>query len=180
MLGKTHVIGAVATGAATGAAFGLPISHTVAMAGASAVTAKLPDLDRLVNKGPNHRSLTHSAMMAGGGVAGLAYYVCSRLPDSLLGWGFIVPAVVWGLAVGYLSHLILDSFTSKKVPLLFPGGARVGMGVVKTGTTGESAFLALAIVGVGLYLLVSYGAALGSPGPLEGSAFPLVVERGVM
>ncbi len=163
MLGKTHVIGGIATGAATGAAFGLPIGHTVAMAAASGITAKLPDVDRLINKGPNHRSLTHSLVIAGGGFLALAYYLCSILPSTLLGMGFIVPVIIWGLAIGYVSHLLLDSFTCKKIPLLFPRGAKFGGGLISTGTKAEGFFLSTMMLTTAIYLAMSYGVVAGMP-----------------
>lgn len=159
MLGKTHVIGAAAAGAGTAAAMGLSAGHAAAMAGGAAVTAKLPDIDRMINSGPNHRSLTHSMILAGGGVLALAYYFCSLLPATLMGMGFIVPVVVWGLAIGYVSHLVLDSCTSKKVPLFLPGGMKFGIGLVKTGTATERVFMVVMVASTLLFLFFVCGGA---------------------
>lgn len=130
MLGRSHVIGAAAIGVAAAAATGHSPGEAVIVGAAATVTAKLPDVDRLVNKGPNHRSLTHSLVIAGGGVALLALIVS-------VGLGMIGSAVVFGLAVGYVSHLLLDSMTAASIPLIWPGGPKFSLGSIATGKLGE-------------------------------------------
>lgn len=159
MLGRTHVIGGAAIGAATGAAVGLSPVETVALAAGAAVTAKLPDVDRVVNKGPNHRSLTHSVVFAGGLVVALAFAVTAGgyiAADGLE--GALIAAAVWGLAVGYVSHLLLDSMTDKSVPLLWPGGPLFSLGSVATGKFGERLVLWLLLVVCAAVVVAVYGA----------------------
>ncbi len=74
MLGRSHVIGAAAVGVAAAAITGHAPAEAVAVGVAATVTAKLPDVDRIVNSGPNHRSITHSVLLAGGLVVALAFF----------------------------------------------------------------------------------------------------------
>lgn len=159
MLGRTHVIGAAAVGAATGAAAGLSPAETIALAAGAAVTAKLPDVDRIINSGPNHRSLTHSVVLAGGLVVALAFAVTAGLSGETVE-DALIAAAVWGGAVGYLSHLALDSMTAKSIPLLWPGGPMFSLGSIVTGKIAERLVLWLLVAVCGAVVLASYGAGL--------------------
>lgn len=61
------------------------------------------------------------------------------------------PAWVIPIAVGYLSHLILDSFTPSKVPWLWPYQERLGIPLIRTNSLLDillSVFLIIALVAV--------------------------------
>ncbi|MDP9379671.1 MAG: metal-dependent hydrolase [Chloroflexota bacterium] len=135
MLGHTHVVGAAVCGLWLASIQGLSLPHTAALVVSAVVTSRLPDIDRLVDPGPNHRSLTHSAALAAGLLAGVSYYL---LPRSLA--PSVTEPVVWGLLVGYLSHLLLDSLTPRRIPLLLWGSPRVGLGLIQTGSLAERLF----------------------------------------
>jgi len=126
--GKTHLVGAVLAG--TALTFGADPLVSAVLVAAAAVGSKAPDLDRLLDSGPSHRSLPHSLGLAGGGAV-LVAAIAATLPEQ---HDFFVAA---GFAAGYLSHLLLDALTPSRVPLLLPGGPRFGLGVIPTGSLRE-------------------------------------------
>lgn len=153
MLGRSHVIGAAAIGVGAAALTGHAPAEAVAVGAAATVTAKLPDLDRIVNDGPNHRSLTHSVVLAGGLVVVLAFILAQ-------GMGALGSAVVFGLAAGYLSHLLLDAMTPKSIPLLWPGGPLFSLGSIATGKLGERVVVWCLVTGAVVVALGAYGAGI--------------------
>jgi len=101
---------------------------------ANVIGALLPDMDQVSNRlwdllpighlfgkvfGKlflGHRSLSHSFL----GIF-LVYKGAMWLIPKLLNSNFVnVESVVWGLLVGYGSHLLLDGLTEEGLPLLFP------------------------------------------------------------
>ncbi|MBA3231316.1 MAG: metal-dependent hydrolase [Acidobacteria bacterium] len=150
MLGTTHLAGAAAAGLAVSTGLGLELPEVAVLAGGSLLTAKLPDVDRSENAGPNHRALPHSLLLAGGAVlagtlVGASYLSSAAAPpaaEGLLASVEVAPeltarasalveagyasAAVAGLGTGYLSHLVLDALTPARIWLLFPGGSKVG------------------------------------------------------
>lgn len=165
-MGTTHQIGGFAAGMGATVA-GLPAMAAdpgagVVAAGAAVLSSKMPDVDLAWADGPNHRSFTHSLVVAGGGLAVGAYALASGLQASAAGgqmWGLPVTlfaGLIWGLLAGYLSHLVLDSLTSKGIPLVNPGGKVVGFRVLDTDGPGEALFVALLAAG-----LIAAGIALG-------------------
>lgn len=178
MTRKTHTTGAALAGALVALAAEVdPLGAGVIVVGALAC-AMIPDWDRALDTGPNHRSITHSLVFAGGfavltavlavatfGFAG-AGEIGGAVPD-LRGFLFETPpggqaapylgTFAVGGAAGYVSHLLLDSLTGKRIWLLFPGGPRFGLGIFRTGTLGEAAFalLLVALLGYALYALVA-------------------------
>lgn len=167
VLGPTHVNGALAAGAVSAAVWGLDPLQLTTIAAASSLAAGLPDEDRVVNDGPNHRSLTHSVAFAAVVAAFLLAYVSPRIPDigpavgsklvelplagGLLGEAnagsigeylaalMLIGAI--GLAIGYFSHLLLDALTPAGVWILLPGGPRFSLPLVsKVGNATEDLF----------------------------------------
>lgn len=153
MLGRSHVIGAAACGVAAAAITGHAPEEAVVVGGAAILTAKLPDVDRVINSGPNHRSLTHSVVLAGGLVVALAFVLSQ-------GAGPLASAVLFGLAVGYLSHLALDAMTAASVPLLWFGGPRLSLGSIATGKLGERVVVWLLVAATVVVALGAYGAGI--------------------
>ena len=105
------------------------------------VGALLPDLDQAGNRlwdilpsGDNlgrifrrifykHRTLTHSII----GIFGI-YKLLEWLLPKLLNSSYIDPNIVLAsIMIGYISHLVSDSFTEDGLPLLFPIGITIGI-----------------------------------------------------
>lgn len=151
----THVIGAAAAAVCV-AAFGpkeLGLVETGFLAAGALAADRVPDQDRRFDTSYDHRSATHSVVLAGGlsllvaywavavfGFAGSDLQALANNPWPLAGT-FAV-----GGAVGYLTHLALDSMTPKRVWLLLPGGPKFGLILVgRSGGLGEwLVFFALA------------------------------------
>ncbi|KKQ43248.1 MAG: Membrane protein containing DUF457, transmembrane [Microgenomates group bacterium GW2011_GWC1_37_8] len=108
---------------------------------AADIGALLPDIDQAGNRlwemlpsGHNlgrifrrifykHRTLTHSLI----GVLGI-YKLLEWLLPKFLNSGFIdINIVIASIMIGYLSHLLADSFTEEGLPLLFPINISFGM-----------------------------------------------------
>lgn len=144
----THQISAV--GAAWAAGAGLPL-----LAGVF-VGAILPDrLDQALASlyrdkqrgwGKVHRGPTHwFGWWLLLGLAGL--YAAPPVPPPVM-------AVLAGIGMGGLSHVILDLLTPKGVPLWpFSRKGRLSLGLVKTGGFSEYLFLALVCLGLFLWKL---------------------------
>lgn len=81
MLGPTHANGAIAAAVVVSAAVGLDPLQAITFTVTSAVAAYLPDKDRLVDSGPNHRSLTHSFAFGLGISYVLVAYVRPRVVE---------------------------------------------------------------------------------------------------
>ncbi|MDH7570085.1 MAG: metal-dependent hydrolase [Armatimonadota bacterium] len=143
MTGRTHDIAALA--AVSLAAHGRPLPALDACTLAACAFATFagglaPDLDKpgstLWRRIPGgsilawlvrpafmggHRHLSHSAL---GAVLVLAVV---RALLALVPKGVLDPAPVWTcFALGYLSHLVVDSLTEGGIPWFFPFGGRVG------------------------------------------------------
>jgi inner membrane protein len=105
---RVYILGAVVTHALVG--FTLTSVYTRSNALAGVVGAVLPDVDLLFSPAWQfpfvHRGLTHTPMLAAFVVAPL---VVGRRYRSAL-----------GVAVGYLSHLVVDSLTQSGIMWLYP------------------------------------------------------------
>ena len=116
---RAYVLFAVLTHAAIGYALVSVATDRSPRAGVAG--AVLPDVDLLFAPGWAfpfvHRGLTHTPLF-GAVVAGLAWgyqRVGPRTSSLRRGWG---PGVA--VALGYGSHLVVDSFTARGVPWLYP------------------------------------------------------------
>lgn len=120
MNGPTHKIGAAAGAAAVAQAGGVgPVGFVLLVSSAYAASC-LPDRDRHYEKSWGRRSWTHSVALGLLGSWALLYAVPYQ--DSLgAPLGSLAYAAALGLAVGWLSHLVLDGLTLEGVPLLLPG-----------------------------------------------------------
>jgi membrane-bound metal-dependent hydrolase YbcI (DUF457 family) len=131
---KTHLTGAGVAGLAAGAAWGLGPAQTLVLFAAALPVASLPDKDRLLNPGRDHRSWPHSIILGGGGILIAAYYLSRWLVEEHVPLLALAP---YGVAAGYLSHLMLDALTGAGVWVLAPGGPRVRLASIELGGPGE-------------------------------------------
>ena len=158
----THMIGAAATAVTVAAATELGLVETGILVAGALVADRIPDQDRHLDNSYDHRSVTHSMLVAGGlvvlaalwtvGNFGFAGQNLQALADDP---GPLVGVFSVGAATGYLTHLVLDSMTPKRVWLLLPGGPKFGLILVgRTGGLGEwVVFFGLAaLFGAGLAL----------------------------
>lgn len=137
MIARTHSVGALALLLTAGVYLPpqqLSVATTVVVLVANEVGALLPDIDQASNRlwdllpGGNflgkifrnvflaHRTLSHSLI----GIF-LVYEGGLWLIPKLFNPLFVNPTLIfYSLLIGYLSHLLLDSFTEEGLPLLFP------------------------------------------------------------
>ena len=171
MTGATHQAGALLTAGLYAQTLGLSPALTVATAIGAFITARLPDVDAARDpEGPrryDHRRLPHSLVFAGGGVLLAALLAVATLgyPPADLAYDQPLPSalstlyeadpkglvavVTVGGALGYLSHLLFDAFTTKGIWLMQPGGRRLVVPLVTKGRLPEP----LVLVGITLALV---------------------------
>lgn len=158
MNGPTHMVGAAAAGVGVAAATGAGVPETAALVAGALLADRVPDQDRHISSGPNHRSLTHSLLFAGGLAVVVGVFIGTVSTTTDPGLRAAVAAFGLGIPAGYLAHLLLDSLTPKRVWLLLPGGPRFGAGFIDTGGIGEGlVFVALCVLGGGTLLSVVGG-----------------------
>lgn len=161
MTGATHQAGAVLAAGLYAGAAGLSPALTALTAAGAFATASLPDrldprptLDPTDQRRYDHRRWAHS-LLPGAGAILLALITVLRFgypaagsgEDELIpvalslllekDFGHAVSVVAVGAAVGYLSHLALDTLTAKGIWLTRPGGRRLGVPLVKHGRLPE-------------------------------------------
>ena len=159
MTGATHQAGALLAAGLYAQAISLSPALVVATAAGALAAARLPDVD--APRDPedprryDHRRGPHSLVFAGGGVllAALLAVAAFGYPPTQLGegeplflalvqlyqgaTGKLAAVVAVGVALGYLSHLFLDFFTTKGIWLLRPKGVRLALPVVRRGRLPE-------------------------------------------
>lgn len=169
MLGKTHKVGGVCTGAVTSA---LLIKHTNLSEQAlllvpvilltATIGSLLPDIDHpnsilgrrfkpishIVNKLFGHRGATHT-LMAWIVVTIALFGGNLFLPESLQPLGM---AGVLGTSTGYLNHLLLDSLTPAGIPLMAPFN-RKKFRLARIPTGKYEGPVSIAIIAVSLFFL---------------------------
>lgn len=133
MQGRTHLL--------AGAAIGLSLSHgldivpALAMVGAAAVGALLPDIDHprsMISRrvglagAPVRLLVRHRGVLHSGVAAALVVLAALALPQHLRTFG------VAG-ALGFISHIVLDGLTVQGVPLFWPRRGRVSLLPLRTG-----------------------------------------------
>lgn len=135
MMGPTHIAGGALAGLAASALAGYGGEQAVAMTVGAVATSRLPDIDRKFNRGPKHRSITHSLVLGGAGAFLLMLAAMlwantaagARMLQQTGGW--ITPELVeraaFGGWLGYMAHLALDAPTREGIWLLLPGGKRL-------------------------------------------------------
>lgn len=178
MEGRTHVLGAEA------ACLGLTVPgiyrpETLVAAGgffiAAGIGALLPDIDTKHSTVSNehrvtsfftrlfftHRGFTHSLLACG------ILYVLGMI---LTGFFPVLP-VVNGLALGVLSHILLDMLNPMGVCLFFPWKKKISVGKIRTGGLFEKLFFLCLVVLCG-YLIFR----MVQP-YIAGLSFPVIKER---
>ena len=134
MTQTTHLAGAILALSLTG-------NTDPRAAAALLVGSILPDIDHprrcglvplgMRLAGIRHRGVTHS----------LPAMAAFALMAELVGWVLGAPRLGGWLALGYGLHLALDALNPSKVPLLWPGKWRWGIGLIRTGSMAEMLFL---------------------------------------
>ena len=142
---KTHFIGGIC--AAGLASMMMPVENIAVVAGVSAFSALLPDIDiegskvnnkaGVVGKGissvSKHRGFIHTPILY---IA--LYYVMSM---------FLPMAVCQGFLVGTISHLVLDTFNYKGIMWLYPISRKhFHIASIKTRSFAESVFTVIMVV----------------------------------
>ena len=166
MMGTTHITGGAFAFAGLSAATGTALNTPEGIAGMAVCVfgALLPDIDHpsskmgklffplslIIAKVCGHRGFTHSALMVVALILVGAHFA---------GGDFSAQMLVWGI-VGYLSHLLLDSFTPKGIPLMWPlkVPVRMPLPAVRTGGKVEWLLNALMVMGT-VYLFATQVAA---------------------
>lgn len=155
MTGATHQAGALLAAGLYAQIMGLSPALAVATAAGAFAAARIPDVDAPRDledpRRYDHRRGPHSLVFAGGGVllAALLAVAAFGYTPTRLGegeplflalvqlyqgaTGKLAAVVAVGAALGYLSHLFLDLFTTKGIWLLRPGGVRLALPVVRKG-----------------------------------------------
>lgn len=159
---KAHTIGGMLSGIVAIGALGHSIASPeglVLIAGAT-VGGLLPDIDHrgsylgskakvasfVVNKTLGHRGATHSPIIMGV-LLGLLYVQTSTK-------SFILAPLIIGLALGVLSHILLDCLTIAGVPLLYPfSKKKFSLLPLKSGGKPESVITVM-MASSALYLLI--------------------------
>ena len=108
----------------------------------------LKPVARLLSRSLGHRGPLHSLL------AVLVIAVCLSLPLAF----FLDPFAGLGLALGYLSHLLLDACTKSGVPLTWPDTKRVhllppGLRFTTGSVAEDGLFILLSLAAAGLLLI---------------------------
>lgn len=99
-----------------------------------------------------HRMISHSVL--GMAVAG---FIINRILGALQGTLVVdMNAVWWAAMIGYLSHLIADSFTTEGVPWLFPLPVRIGFPPAKSLRIRTGGFIENVVLFPALFILNGY------------------------
>lgn len=136
MMGKTHKLGGVCAGTiASACMIQTPITTeklilTGIVLGTSIIGSLLPDIDhtnstmgkkhkiisKIINVLCGHRGMTHAPLFLSIIIA-LLCFLARVLPDFTQLYAI---TAVFGLAVGFASHLLLDIITINGIPLFYP------------------------------------------------------------
>ena len=152
---KTHFIGGVCAPIMLSAV--MPIENIAVVAGVSAFSALLPDIDiegskvhnkaGIVGKGVtsifSHRGFIHTPIL---------YVVLYALMSMVL-----PQAICLGFLIGTISHLVLDTFNYKGIMWMYPFSRKhFHIASIKTRTTMETIFMAI-MIAITLFVLVNNG-----------------------
>ena len=152
---KTHFIGGACAPIILSAV--MPIENIAVVAGVSAFSALLPDIDiegskvhnkaGIVGKGVtsifSHRGFIHTPIL---------YVVLYALMSMVL-----PQAICLGFLIGTISHLVLDTFNYKGIMWMYPFSRKhFHIASIKTRTTMETIFMAV-MIAITLFILVNNG-----------------------
>ncbi len=88
-----------------------------------------------------HRGITHS-MFVPLGIFGIIYYYGHQ-------------AIGLAIMLGYITHILADSFTNEGVKIAYPVSKKAFSGPLKTNGVGEHVLFTLLIIGIGFKLIQS-------------------------
>jgi inner membrane protein len=152
---KTHFIGGICAPIMLSTV--MPIENIAVVAGVSAFSALLPDIDiegskvhnkaGIVGKGVtsifSHRGFIHTPIL---------YVVLYALMSMVL-----PQAICLGFLIGTISHLVLDTFNYKGIMWMYPFSLKhFHIASIKTRTTMETIFMAV-MIAITLFVLVNNG-----------------------
>lgn len=121
----------------------------------SYISKKIPFMYKLLGKHLKHRGITHSLTFL------MMLWVCILSLVELAERDFIVTLFFYGLLIGYISHIILDLFTSDGVYLFAPYKKVIKIANLKTNSNEEKRmkrFLELGTfmaLGANCYILIT-------------------------
>lgn len=151
---KTHMIGGIAlAGVIHLTAIQMTEIEMIGYYGFALLGTMLPDIDHpksfisryslglhYLFKGCKHRGFTHTLLAA-------------IILVMLLGGFFGMNAAVFGIGIGYVSHLLLDALNPRGVPILYPfTKAKYHVANIRTGGEGEYVIFGMLVV-VALYCI---------------------------
>ena len=172
MVGKTHIVGGLALVSLSSLILVKTdfideerlILQQATLLTSAGLGALLPDIDMkgssISRKNPiisffariflTHRGFTHSpfSLLI---FSVLIYWLTKILNLGIDSW------IGAGLIIGYASHILLDSFNPKGVPLFYPYKKKFSFGKIVTGTWGET----LIIITCSIITTISEGILLG-------------------
>jgi inner membrane protein len=148
MLAISHVVVGGALWAGAAYATGQPPADPASL-GLAALGALLPDIDHPQSWAGRRMALVSVPLAALIGHRGITHSLLAVLGFALLLAWLGPHHLVAPLAVGYLSHLLADSFTLSGVPLLWPSKRPYGPKLIRTGSLAEIALVAFLGAGVG-------------------------------
>lgn len=117
------------------------------------ISTSLPDIDhqgswigrrlwlfsKLINLIFGHRGMTHSSLVPFGFLVLSSYY----------GYATLGIAV----AIGYVTHIFADSFTSEGVKIAYPFSKRIYSGPIKTNGIAEFAIFSVLVIAIGIKII---------------------------
>lgn len=173
MTGRTHDLAAFTALSyivATQPVIPMSLGTLMVAIGANLIGGLTPDIDQptadLWNKLPagsligrilcpllgGHRNISHS-LIGIGLFAWLSHFILQRMSHVLL---VDMNIVWWGFMIGYVSHLIMDTFTHEGVPWLFPIQFKFGIPPLQILRMKTGGIIEKSIVFPGLMVLTGY------------------------
>lgn len=122
----------------------------------SYISKKVPIVYKLFGKHFKHRGFTHSIVFF------LMLWVCASILVGLAEGDYIVKLFFYGFLIGYISHIVLDLFTSDGVYLFAPYKKVIKLANIKTNSSKEkrvqrllelAIFMALGVNGYVIFMM---------------------------
>lgn len=175
MVGRTHMMGGIAAALAISSVTGYFYPESISMEticsfgmflGCAEAGALIPDIDKKQSTISHrhkiisfisrllftHRGFTHS-LLCMAIIEIILFFLSIPVP------GIIRIPMLYGIMIGYLSHLFLDSLNPLGIPLLFPFHYRFSFAKIKTG--GICEFLVfLSLVAISVFQIYEIGKGL--------------------